>query len=93
MVNNVFTYKYYTITVNTNMIKIDKAKVGRLVCATLVYDRKSKKETFSGEFPYVVRGGQIHKVFDEIVSIIGTSTKVTLAKTPKVEAVLDGIRK
>jgi len=93
MADAIFTYKEFTITVNPNMILIDKAKIGRKVYATLIVDRLSKQETFSGEFPYVTRDDFIHVAFRKIIELIGTSTKVVLAKEKQVISILDSIKK
>lgn len=87
--DNIFEYKGYTITVNSNLIKIDKST---MPYATLNYDRLYETETFSGEFPFVTRGCFIHRTFNEVIDVIGTSTKVTVASTPKVQGLLDKIK-
>jgi len=89
----IYKYKDFTIEVGPNHIKIDKDNSLGRVHATILYDRPLEKGTFSGQYPWVIRGGNIHKKFNSIILLIGTSTKVTKAKQPAVNKILDSIRK
>lgn len=93
MTDELFEYKDFKILVNSARIHIDKSNNLGGLHATIVYDRKNKFSTFSGQFPWVIRGGSIHKKFNEIITKIGTSTKVTKVKEPAIKAILDSIKK